>query len=104
MTDPARTLSTPWNAGFIRIEWVTDDFTKCEFQQNQVKACSKLERFRSKAYFSVPAGSVMTILCNNEVKIHKITAISRYSQILDIQLPFLYSQPVPKRVLININE
>ena len=32
--DPPRTLPKPCNAGLIDIEWVIEDFTKSEVQQN----------------------------------------------------------------------
>jgi hypothetical protein len=32
---PVGTLPTPWNAGFIGIGWITEDFTKSEVQQRQ---------------------------------------------------------------------
>jgi len=33
--DPSGTLPTPWNAGFVGIGWITEDFTKNEVQQRQ---------------------------------------------------------------------
>ncbi len=60
-TDLTRTLPPPWNAGFIGIEWVTEDFTKCEAQQRPRTHIFTLQRYRSKAYCSVPARSVITM-------------------------------------------
>jgi hypothetical protein len=31
--DPPETLSTTWKAGFVGIEWVTEDFTKSDVEQ-----------------------------------------------------------------------
>ncbi len=61
LTDPTRTLPTPWNAGFIGTEWVTQDFTESDIQKVNERSFSTFKRFRSKAYFSVPAGSVVAI-------------------------------------------
>jgi hypothetical protein len=33
--DPAGTLPTPWNAGFVEMAWITENFTKSEVQQRQ---------------------------------------------------------------------
>jgi hypothetical protein len=33
IADPPGTLSTPWNAGFVDMAWITEDFTKGEVQQ-----------------------------------------------------------------------
>ncbi len=59
--DPPGTLPTPWNAGFIQIGRIMEDFTKSEGQQRQRRVMPDIGRFRSKAYSSVPGGSVMAI-------------------------------------------
>ena len=61
LTDPPGTLPTPWNAGLIKIGGVTEDFTKSEVRQRQWTVVLDLQRFRSKAYSSVPGRSVMAI-------------------------------------------
>ena len=35
LADSAGTLPTAWNAGFVDMGWVTNDFTKSEVQQRQ---------------------------------------------------------------------
>ena len=62
---PTGRQATPWNAGFVEIGWATVDFTKSEVQsrrrRDNGRSCSTFKRFHSKAFSSVPAGSVMVI-------------------------------------------
>ncbi len=44
LADPPGTLPTPWNAGFIDMAWITEDFTRSDVQQRQGTVVPDIEK------------------------------------------------------------
>jgi len=67
LADPPATLPTPWNAGFVDMAWITEDFTKSEVPQRQDTFVPDIEKVPLQGFFSVPAESVWGTVCNVKV-------------------------------------
>jgi hypothetical protein len=59
--DSAGTLPKPYNAGFIGIEWIMEDFTESEVQQRWRSVVLDLQKVPLQDFLSVPAESVSAI-------------------------------------------
>ncbi len=66
--DPPGALPKPCNAGFVDMEWVTEDFTKSEVQQSLRNEVLRVQKVPLQGFSSVPAESVEAAFYNGKVK------------------------------------
>jgi hypothetical protein len=61
LPDLAGTLPKPYTAGWVDMEWVTEDFTKSEVWKSWRSVVLHIQKVPLQGFFSVPIRSVGTV-------------------------------------------